>query len=64
MNGGFYSDLDDFIAYRPQIRLWMHGHTHEDFDYTIGTTRVVCNPRGYVGHENRAGYFQLKYIDL
>jgi hypothetical protein len=25
---------------------------------------VVCNPRGYVGHENRAGYFQLKYIDL
>ena len=64
MNGGFTSNLDDFIAYRPQIKLWMHGHTHEEFDYVIGETRVVCNPRGYIGHENRAGYFQLKYIDV
>jgi predicted phosphodiesterase len=27
--------------------LWLHGHTHTAFDYTIGDTRVVCNPRGY-----------------
>ena len=64
MNGGFRSNCDDFISYRPQIKLWMHGHTHEDFDYVLGETRVVCNPRGYVNHENRAGYFQLKYIDV
>ena len=30
-----------------QPRLWVHGHTHEIFDYYIGTTRVLCNPRGY-----------------
>ena len=64
MNGGFRSNLDDFIAYRPQIRLWVHGHTHEDFDYVISETRIVCNPRGYINHENRAGYFELKYIDV
>jgi len=64
MNGGFRSNLDDFIAYRPQIKLWCHGHTHEDFDYVLGETRVVCNPRGYVNHENRAGYFELKYIEV
>jgi hypothetical protein len=64
MNGAFASDLDDFIAYRPQIRLWTHGHTHEPFDYTIGETRVVCNPRGYSGHEPGADNFQLQYIDL
>ena len=28
-------------------RLWLHGHTHAARDYVIGTTRVVCNPRGY-----------------
>jgi len=28
-------------------RLWLHGHTHSPRDYVIGTTRVVCNPRGY-----------------
>ena len=64
MNGGFASHLDDFIAYRPQIRLWIHGHTHDDFDYEISGTRVVCNPRGYIGHESRADNFKLKYIDL
>lgn len=64
MNGAFVSDLDDFIAYRPQIRLWTHGHTHEPFDYEIGTTRIVCNPRGYIGHEPGADNFKLQYIDL
>ena len=64
MNGAFASDLDDFIAYRPQIRLWTHGHTHEPFDYTIGETRVVCNPRGYSGHEPRADSFELQYLDV
>lgn len=31
--------------------LWTHGHVHSSFDYKVGDTRVVCNPRGYVGHE-------------
>jgi predicted phosphodiesterase len=64
MNGAFASDLDDFIAYRPQIKLWFHGHTHEQFDYTISETRVVCNPRGYIGHESQADSFKLKYIEV
>lgn len=27
--------------------LWVHGHTHEAFDYRIGNTRVIVNPRAY-----------------
>ena len=27
--------------------LWVHGHTHNSFDYPIGQCRVICNPRGY-----------------
>jgi hypothetical protein len=64
MNGGYTSDLTQFIMDRPQIKLWTHGHTHEDFDYLIGTTRVACNPRGYDGYERRADYFQLKYMEI
>jgi predicted phosphodiesterase len=64
MNGAFHTELGDFIAYRPQIKLWVHGHTHDAFDYVLGETRVVCNPRGYIGHEMQADSFQLKYIDL
>ena len=47
MNGGYHSDLSEFILDHPQIVLWTHGHTHHPFDYMIGNTRVVCNPRGY-----------------
>ena len=32
---------------RWQPALWMHGHTYDSFDYRVGKTRVVCNPRGY-----------------
>lgn len=51
MNGGYSSSLDEFILDRPQVKLWTHGHTHEEFDYMIGSTRIVCHPRGYVNHE-------------
>jgi Icc-related predicted phosphoesterase len=64
MNGAYSTNLDDYILDRRQIKLWTHGHTHEDFDYMIGTTRVVCNPRGYDGHEERADNFQLKYVEI
>jgi predicted phosphodiesterase len=64
MNGGYSSSLDEFILERPQIKLWTHGHTHEDFDYMLGTTRIVCNPRGYINYEARADNFQLKYVEV
>lgn len=56
MNGAYSSDLSEFILDHPQIKLWTHGHTHHPFDYTIGETRVVCNPRGYEGYEPDSGW--------
>jgi len=49
MNGGFCSELFDFIEARPQIKMWTHGHVHSSNDYSIGGTRIICNPRGYNG---------------
>ena len=63
-NGCYSSNMDEFILDHPEICLWTHGHTHEDFDYMIGTTRVVCNPRGYIGYEGRADTWQPKLIEL
>lgn len=64
MNGGYHSDLSEFILDRPQIALWTHGHMHDPFDYMMGDTRIVCNPRGYKGHDPHADHFQLKFIDV
>ncbi|NKB38727.1 MAG: metallophosphoesterase [Gammaproteobacteria bacterium] len=46
----FGSDLEAMMD-RDKVRLWIHGHTHEAFDYEVKGTRVVCNPRGYQGYE-------------
>lgn len=38
-----------------KMDLWIHGHTHDNLDYEVNGTRVICNPRGYVtyrGQEN------------
>jgi Icc-related predicted phosphoesterase len=64
MNGAFHSDLSEFIMDRPQIKLWTHGHMHNVSDYVVGETRVVCNPRGYVGYEERAINFELKFMEI
>ena len=64
MNGGYSSDLSEFILDHPQIKLWTHGHTHHKFDYMIGSTRIVCNPRGYINYEPEANDFELQFIEV
>lgn len=39
--------VSDCTALMGRSVLWIHGHTHDSFDYTVNGTRVVCNPRGY-----------------
>jgi predicted phosphodiesterase len=64
MNGGYYSNLDEFILDHPQVVLWTHGHTHVPFDYHIGSTRIMCNPRGYAGHDPDEANFKLKFLEI
>ena len=64
MNGGYSSDLSEFIIDHPQIKLWTHGHTHHKFDYMVGSTRIVCNPRGYINYEPEADNFELQFIEV
>ena len=44
LNAAFASHLPELLA---QADLWVHGHTHDSFDYAVGRCRVVANPRGY-----------------
>lgn len=64
MNGGYSSDLNNYILDHPQIKLWTHGHTHHVFDYMIGSTRILCNPRGYINYEDRAEEFELITVEI
>lgn len=57
-NVAFASNLEELIReIKPKV--WIHGHTHESFDYEIGDTRVICHPRGYPGETNFGDYKPL-----
>jgi Icc-related predicted phosphoesterase len=65
INASFVSDLTDKIrVWQPD--LWLHGHTHDSFDYRVGRTRIVCNARGYAkGGVNENSSFDPGFtIDL
>jgi hypothetical protein len=57
MNGGYASDLSEFIMDNENIKFWTHGHMHDPSDYMVGQCRVICNPRGYYGYEQRVHEF-------
>ena len=43
---------------------WFSGHMHDSFDFMLGETRFVCNPRGYVGHELNPNFDPNLVIEL
>lgn len=50
LSPAYAARLENLICnYEPT--LWVHGHIHDSMDYRICETRIVCNPRGYKGHE-------------
>jgi predicted phosphodiesterase len=49
----YASDLTDLIL-NGGPDLWVHGHVHRAADYTVGRTRIVCNPRGH--HDEATGF--------
>jgi len=42
----YVSDLTRLMG---NSAVWVHGHIHDNADYLVNGTRVVANPRGYVG---------------
>jgi predicted phosphodiesterase len=46
LNACFVSDAER-VAGAGRAQWWIHGHTHDSFDYVLNGTRVICNPRGY-----------------
>jgi Icc-related predicted phosphoesterase len=46
LNRFFLNNMELLIrAMAPAV--WIHGHTHDSFDYLCDQTRIVCNPFGF-----------------
>lgn len=60
VSAAYVSDRSECLGGVP---LWIHGHTHDSFDYQVGKTRVLCNPLGY-GFERNSGFRPDCVIEL
>jgi Icc-related predicted phosphoesterase len=63
VNMFFLCDMEGFIKER-KPKLWIHGHTHDSFNYMLESTHMVCNPLGYVGHQVNPEFIPNMMIDL
>lgn len=59
----FASNLEELMD-EGRVALWIHGHTHDAYDYEIYGTRIVCNPRGYFGYERTDNFHSDLVIEI
>ena len=55
LNRFFVAPVADDIAEECLPRFWCFGHTHGPNQFTVGSCRFACNPRGYP-HERVQGF--------
>lgn len=63
LNPYFVND-NPYLVENSKPKLWVHGHTHKKFDYEFKGVRVVANPIGYNGEEQRLPVFEPKHVEI
>lgn len=58
LNYAFYSDLHQFIENRPNIKHWVHGHTHARSEYEVAHCKVHTFAHGY----SRYAYWAKEFV--
>lgn len=65
LNNCFATELShEILNMKNPPKLWIHGHTHEEFDYMIGDTRVICHPRGYPKEQPWYSTYEPKIVEI
>ena len=65
LDAAYWSDCSKLLnnmKYSPDV--WISGHTHKTVDVVEGLTRLVSNPRGYVGHDLNKAFDEGFTIDV
>ena len=64
MNSFYFSDLEEKVMLKYKPDYWIHGHTHTSFEYTVGKTKVFCNPFGYYRYEENRAFKPKAFIEV
>ena len=60
-NCAFHSDTIELFSDIENIKVWVHGHTHDEIDYKHKNIDVLCNPAGYLRERDS---FEIKYFEI
>lgn len=64
MNNAYVTELGNFIA-DSRIDYWIYGHSHQNIDTEIGTTKIVSNQLGYLLNGGQAeGFSASRFVEL
>lgn len=53
-----------YLFHEYEIDVWFHGHIHSPGDYRITRSRILSNPRGYVGRKLVDSFDLNKVVDI
>jgi hypothetical protein len=56
INYAYYTPLEYLMDKHDHLTHWIFGHTHKSLDMDVYGTRVLSNPRGYVGHDQNESF--------
>lgn len=59
----FTCNLEGLIKKR-KPKMWVHGHTHDSFNYMLEKTHIVCNPLGYLGKQINSDFIPNMLIEV
>lgn len=64
LGAAYFADLEQMVGWHNKAHLWVHGHTHTNWHYTINETRVVCNPYGYWNDTVNRGFDSKLILEI
>lgn len=66
VNSMFVNRMGDDILndFKKVPELWVHGHTHDPFDYVWNGMHVICNPMGYPNERFPFYGYEAKVIEV
>lgn len=64
IDGGYCSDLSELILDNPNIKYWIHGHTHLNVDYGVGECNILANQCGYAGETSWKNFNGPKHFEI
>jgi Icc-related predicted phosphoesterase len=56
INSGFAGNEDAIMQNHPEIKYWIHGHSHDRSTFQINQSLVCRNPLGYVQYDEHKAY--------